>query len=667
MKKLISEIKRSGSTSHFYDFISEVSVLLAEVRSDNFDIVINYCLKLLGDLTKADRVYIFKYDFEEKTSSNMYEYCAKNIAPEIQNLQNISFEPFLEWINIHQKGKAIYHNDVSKMEDNSIKEMQTAQGVKSFLTLPLLKKERLFGFIGLESIIIKRKYSTDERKFISVFANILMSALARHELEQNLEKERIKMQLIVEAADIGVWEWNLETNKLKINDLWARCLGYTSEELKPHNIDLWRRLTHPDDLKNAEKLLQKIFEGTKTHYQIVIRMKHKDGHYAWIHDTGKIIERKNGKPTKMLGSHLDITDVKKKEEQNKVIKAATDYSSVAILITDVDGKIVYLNPQFTSLTGYSFVEAIGKNVNILESGYHDENFYKKMYSELRKGNQYVTEICNCKKNGETYWESNFISPVFDEFNKITHFIEIKTDITEKKAADDYLAKKRIKLEQEIEEKISEIEDSQKASIIALAKITEAREKYTGQHIERVQYLCKALTSSLKESKQYQTLINNEFVNEMFFASALHDIGKVRVPDSILLKPGKLDSKERKEMEKHVSYGADILSEMVRYYPRSKLIVLAKEIAKYHHERYDGTGYLEGLSGKAIPLPARIMAIVDVYDALRSKRPYKEAFAHKKAHGLILNEKGKHFDPIIVEAFDQIHEQFETIYDSLSKD
>jgi putative two-component system response regulator len=229
-----------------------------------------------------------------------------------------------------------------------------------------------------------------------------------------------------------------------------------------------------------------------------------------------------------------------------------------------------------------------------------------------------------------------------------------------------LAKRRKELEDEVAAKMMEIEDSQQSAIIALAKLTEARDHDTGRHVERVQYLCKALTSTLREHPKYSSIIDNKYVSDMYFASALHDIGKIDIPDQVLLKPGKLTTDEFEIIKSHVKLGEKILADMVKFYPKSNLILLGRQIAKYNHEKWDGSGYLGELKGEDIPLSARIMALVDVYDALRSKRPYKEPMTHQEAYKIILEGSGKHFDPEIVEAFIQIHEQFDAIFNSLNE-
>ena len=213
----------------------------------------------------------------------------------------------------------------------------------------------------------------------------------------------------------------------------------------------------------------------------------------------------------------------------------------------------------------------------------------------------------------------------------------------------------VNLKQMVEEKVKEISESQTATIFALAKLAESRDTDTGDHLKRIQVFCRLIADTLSRHSKYQDRINADYIENLQKASPLHDIGKVGIRDAILLKPGKLSPEEFEEMKRHTVIGADTLKEVYHKYPGNYFIKIGIEIAQSHHEKWDGSGYPDGLCEEQIPLSARIMALADVYDALRSKRVYKEAFPHEKAREIILQGSGKHFDAQIVEAF-TFHEQ-----------
>lgn len=216
------------------------------------------------------------------------------------------------------------------------------------------------------------------------------------------------------------------------------------------------------------------------------------------------------------------------------------------------------------------------------------------------------------------------------------------------------------LEQLVKEKVAEISDSQLATIVALANLAESRDETTGAHIERTQALCSLLATALRADPRYAGGVTDAFVESIYHAAPLHDVGKVGISDAILLKPGKLTGAEFETMKTHSTIGADTLQSARRKYPRNVLLNMGIAIARSHHERWDGTGYPDGLAGEDIPLSARVMAVADVYDALRAKRPYKEPFTHAEAVKVIVDGSGTHFDPALVEAFKAVAARFDEV-------
>ena len=215
------------------------------------------------------------------------------------------------------------------------------------------------------------------------------------------------------------------------------------------------------------------------------------------------------------------------------------------------------------------------------------------------------------------------------------------------------------LEELVQEKVREISASRMSTILALAKLAESRDDVTGKHLERVQLYCRMLASRLAEYQRFEKQISPDCIENIFHASPLHDIGKVGIPDHILQKPGSLTTEEFEIMKTHALIGAQTLEAVRDRYPNNAFVNMGINFARWHHEKWDGSGYPDGLAGEDIPLEARIMAIVDVYDALRSQRPYKEAFSHAKAVDIIVSETG-HFDRHIVEAFMDIQEKIKEI-------
>jgi len=212
--------------------------------------------------------------------------------------------------------------------------------------------------------------------------------------------------------------------------------------------------------------------------------------------------------------------------------------------------------------------------------------------------------------------------------------------------------------------ISQLIETQKATVVCLANLAEFKDNETADHLERTRHYGTLLAKKLKSLPEYKHKISKEYLDNIGFASVLHDIGKVGIPDEVLKKPGKLNTVEFEIIKNHTSFAKDILQELVDKHKINDIFfTLSYNIATYHHEKWDGSGYPAGLAGESIPLEARIFALCDVYDALRSERPYKDAFSHEVSMSIINEGKGTHFDPIIIDIFNECADKFKYIHDT----
>ncbi len=227
-------------------------------------------------------------------------------------------------------------------------------------------------------------------------------------------------------------------------------------------------------------------------------------------------------------------------------------------------------------------------------------------------------------------------------------------------ADDYITKpfNRDELDVRIRAGIRIIDFQSKDIVIfALAKLAESRDEDTGNHLERVRYYSKSLAETLFNSSHPPRGLDRQLINNIFLTSPLHDIGKVGIPDYVLLKPDRLDDKEFEIMKSHTLIGSRTLNEALQKAPGAGYLRIAAEIARHHHEKFDGSGYPDGLEGDQIHIASRIFALADVYDALVSRRPYKKPFSHDRARAIIIEGRGSHFDPTVVDAFMQCEKSF----------
>ncbi len=209
--------------------------------------------------------------------------------------------------------------------------------------------------------------------------------------------------------------------------------------------------------------------------------------------------------------------------------------------------------------------------------------------------------------------------------------------------------------------LSELKEVQRTVLFSMAKLAESRDNETGRHLLRVQRYVELLARALQKKHRYRGQITRAWIENLVISAPLHDIGKVGIPDAILLKPGKLTPSEFEVMKQHAAIGGNTLREAARGLVHTVFLDLAIEIASYHHEKHDGTGYPEGLGGESIPLAARIMSLADNYDALRSRRVYKEPYDHSRTVDIIVVERGEFFfHPDVLAAFRENQDEFERV-------
>jgi putative two-component system response regulator len=230
-----------------------------------------------------------------------------------------------------------------------------------------------------------------------------------------------------------------------------------------------------------------------------------------------------------------------------------------------------------------------------------------------------------------------------------------------KAHADFLRDKNDFLEAEVSRRTSEVMAIQDVTIMVMASLAETRDSETGNHIRRTQHYVRALAEHLRTHPRFTDTLNDHYIEMLFKSAPLHDIGKVGIPDRILLKPGKLTPEEFEVMKTHTTLGRNAIEQAEQQlHMEVPFLKIAKDIALCHQEKWDGSGYPPALRGDAIPVSARLMALADVYDALISRRVYKAPMSHEQAAQIIRQGRGQHFDPDITDAFVDLQSQFQAI-------
>lgn len=345
--------------------------------------------------------------------------------------------------------------------------------------------------------------------------------------------------------------------------------------------------------------------------------------------------------TLLLSSAWRILEKRRIELSKDTYYKAIQEMQQPVVITDRDGIIQEVNPAFLTMYEYSLEEVVGKNPRILNPGievYKNLGFSEEYYHALFRGmwkdildphkGQWEGILINRKKSGTLLWTQTYITTIRDAHGNIQRFIGLPVNISALKEGE---YKSKIELYRTI------------------ARLSELRDNETGNHMRRVGLYARLLARALG--------MPDKFCEEMELFAPMHDIGKVGISDTILLVNRPLTQEEYEEIKKHTLLGYNIVRD-------KEELKTAAEIILYHHERWDGKGYPYGLAEEAIPLSARITAIADVYDALRSKRPYKEEWTHEASVKEIVNNSGQAFDPRLVQVFLQLAKQFDEVYTRL---
>lgn len=247
---------------------------------------------------------------------------------------------------------------------------------------------------------------------------------------KNMEIEKENLELAIEGARDGLWIWDFEKDRMYYSNRWKEILGYDIDEFNETHYLLESNIIHPDYIEEVKIALKKHFSQKSKYYNIEYKIKCKDGNYKWIMDRGKAVFNEDNIPIKMVGYITDTHEWKTAEEQLKIYYKGIEYNYAMIVITNLDGNIVYANKKFEQVTGYEKDEILGKSLNILASGLNEKNVYDEMWETLKNKKDWQGEFINKKKNGDLYHEKNLISPILNDKKDIIYYIAIKEDITE---------------------------------------------------------------------------------------------------------------------------------------------------------------------------------------------------------------------------------------------
>lgn len=438
-------------------------------------------------------------------------------------------------------------------------------------------------------------------------------------------EERLKITL--EATSDALWDWDLLSGRHFFSPRWSQMLGFEDNELES-NFNTWFQLVHPDDREAAMDAVNAHLEGRSPVYLAEFRMRTREGDWRWILSRGQIIERApSGQPLRMIGVHFDITERRRIEaelvaSEERFYKAFQTSPDSVTLHRISDGTTIDVNEGFTLLSGFTREEAVGKTASDLGIWAYPED-RERFISELWSAGQVNNLECRMRaKNGEVRFGQ--ISARKLELNGEASFICILRDVTERKHN-----------ENEIRRAHEELEEAYQATLESWVRALALRDPATHAHSRQVLELTVMLAGAMGIPEDQMVHIQR--------GALLHDIGKLVVPDQILNKPGALTPEEWAVMRRHPEIAYTLLWPIP--YLRPSL-----DIPYCHHEHWDGSGYPRGLKGEEIPLAARIFIVADVWDALSSRRAYRDAWSETQICAYLQEKSGSIFDPVVVAKF-----------------
>jgi PAS domain S-box-containing protein len=504
----------------------------------------------------------------------------------------------------------------------------------SLIIYPLKTKKIVGGAIAVfaETSILETNY-----EYYSFLANSAAVEISRQKSSENLIKSRVQYRNLVENSRDMIILCERGGTMRYANSTFFDRTGLTPHRLKGHGFF---SLFGHRDRKRLAGIVESLFEKGTVPELVEMKMKSQTEALLWTEMT---LSLQPGSGTFQAVAR-DITSRKRMESligdltefQDKIIQ--NEY--IGIITMDLSRRITSINRGASNITGFTNADLLHHPLTDIIIADTNTVDFLDIHDGLVATSHHVSrEVTIRRVDGTAATVMYRESALRDDRNRPAALITFFFDITEK-----------AELERKSQELNQSLHKAQLVTILSLAKLTEYRDIETGAHLEKIMGYTGILARELATFDGFRDYVTDEYITDLVNSCPLHDIGKVAIPDSILHKPGRLTPDEYEIMKNHSVIGGSTIEEAERRVEGRSYLNLGKEIAYYHHERWDGQGYPSGMKGDEIPLSARIVAVADVYDALTSKRPYKEAFPHGEAYRIIVDNAGRHFDADVVRAF-----------------
>ncbi|MDZ7761135.1 MAG: PAS domain S-box protein [Desulfovermiculus sp.] len=652
----ITELKQTEKALHEEQAMQQLLMHLAKdfinLPLENLNTALHSMLEAVGEFFRVDRVYIFEHDYSRGVTTNTHEWCAEGISSEIENLQAIPFDYFPGILEAHQKGEHVHIPDVRQISlDDPMRFVFEQQGIQSLVLFPLMNEDMCIGFVGFDSVREARSFPDSARDLFRVLAGIISNVLVRQQAEKELSEARQRLDLALQATNTGLWDWNIQTGQIVVNEQWANVLGYSLHELQPLDFQTWMGLCHLDDLAVSRDFLEKHHAGQIDVYECEIRMQHKDGSWIWILDRGKVVEwDEEGRPLHMSGTHTDINDIKRHAEQLHYLSLHDQLTGlynrayfenelsrlqksrefpISIICCDVDG-LKLANDTLGHQHGDMLLQS---SAQTLQNCFRESDVLARV-----GGDEFVALLPQTDfDDGEKI--VNRIRSMVQKYNQApTEFLPLSLSIglataTDRmtlleetyKLADDRMYEDKLKNKDRISSQmVSTFQDSLRQQYHLSPKST-----------QQVEDACFQLG--------HQAGLSSSRLSHLALLSRVYELGMVTISEDIVRKPGPLTPDEWEVMRQHPQKGYRIAT-------ACKDLQHVADLILKHHEQWDGQGYPFGLTGEEIPLECHILAIVSAFMAMTNDRPYRKANSVPEALAELKKCSGTQFDPQLVDIF-----------------
>lgn len=422
-KRKLAEISLNKRLE-FEKTLASVSARFISVEAENIDKEINESLSKIGEVVSADRIYLFLMSEDERYFNNTHEWCNEGIEPQINNLQNVPAESIPWWVEKLKKFELIHIPKVSQLpfEARTEREILEAQDIKSVIVIPLVIGSKFKGFLGFDSVLEEKMWADEDIILLKVLGEIFSNALSRMKSKELLRDLLARQSAILLAMPDMIF--NVD------KDGYIRGYNAPNPAMlpKPPEEFLNKHIANTFSKELAGKFIT-LIEKALTENEVQ-QYEYSDINDATVKHFEVRIAPGGGDQTVFI--IRDISEKKQAEQTLVKLNRAIEQSSIGVIITNRTGDIEYVNPFFTTLTGYTLDEVKGRNPRILKSGHHSREFYGKLWDKISAGKNWQGEILNRRKNGENFWGNVLISPILNKEGEITNFVGIQEDVTEQK-------------------------------------------------------------------------------------------------------------------------------------------------------------------------------------------------------------------------------------------